>query len=325
MNAFPERKGGDDDMPAWEQAGARGAKGVISAKFARGGDSTKGRRTLILGAGGLLLVLLASVGWGVMRSEGANAATLKNFFAGGGKTEAKAATGGAAPAPAAVVIARVGGEAIYESEIAAEIQAGARGSRNDIIDAYVNTVIAAQAAQSDGSDEAKEAMEYARRKVLSQVYVSKLARTEAAAITEASVKEFYDKQIPASAFDKYAVSYYLTQDGADAEARFAEMQGGKSLDKLAALENKQTKTKYLAAAELPYGTGALVVRMKKGEITRPLATRDGFLLLRLDGTEAGTKGTLEQMTPQIRAILLQQRVTQTLADRRKAADIRIVQ
>jgi|GEM_PF-890028 len=324
MSAWPERKGGDGDSPEWEQAGTRGVKGVISAKFSRDGEPTKGRRTLILGGGGVLLLLLASVGWGVMRNEGANAATLKSFFA-GSKAEAKGA--GAVPtAPAAaVVIARVGGEAIYESEIAAEIQAGARGSRNDIIDAYVNTVIAAQAAQSDGSDEAKEALEYARRKVLSQVYVNKLARTEAAAITEASVKEFYDKQIPASAFDKYAVSYYLTQDAADAEARFSEMQGGKSLDKLAALENKQTKTKYLAAAELPYGTGALVVRMKKGEITRPLATRDGFLLLRLDGTEAGTKGTLEQMTPQIRAILLQQRVAQTLADRRKAADIRIVQ
>lgn len=320
MNAFPEKKGGEE-RPTWEEAGTRG---VISAKFARGGDSTKGRRTLVLGGGGLLLLLLASVGWGVMRNEGANAATLKNFFA-GSKTEAKAA-GTVAPGPAAaVVIAKVGGEPVYESEIVAEIQAGARGSRNDVIDAYVNTVIAAQAAQSEGSDEAKEAMEYARRKVLSQVYVNKLARTEAAAITEASVKEFYDKQIPASAFDKYAVSYYLTQDGADAEARFAEMQGGKSLDKLAALENKQTKTKYLAAAELPYGTGALVVRMKKGEITRPLATRDGFLLLRLDGTEAGTKGTLEQMTPQIRAILLQQRVTQALADRRKAAGIQMLQ
>lgn len=282
---------------------------------------TMGRKTLVLGAGTLLLALLAGAGWAMLKHEGGDLASLKNVF--GTKTADASIV---APAPAvAVVIARVGGEAVYESEIAAEIAAGARGSRNDIVDAYINTVVAAQVAQAAGTAEAKEALEYARRKVLSQVFITSLARKEAAEITEAQVKEFYDKQIPASAFDRYAVSYYLTQDPGDAETRFMEMQAGKSLDKLVALENKQTKTKFIAGSELPYGTGQVVSRMKKGEITRPLATRDGYLLLRVDGIETGAKAPLEQLAPQIRNMLLQQRVSTGMADRRKAADIRIVQ
>lgn len=217
------------------------------------------------------------------------------------------------------VAATVNGEKIYETEILADMQAqGGAASRNDVLEAYINRVLAAQSASKD---KATAAIQYAQRQVLSNLFLTTTQADEAAKITAEDIKAFYDKNVVDSAYNRYSVSYYLTQDQADAMARVEDFAAGRQ-EKLKILETKEGK--WVRLQDIPYGTGQIVASMSKGGITtKPLMVRDGLLILKLLDVQPGKKPSLDEMTPQIKNLLLQNRIGALMMAKRKSADIRI--
>lgn len=216
------------------------------------------------------------------------------------------------------VVATVNGEPIHESEILAELQTNPAISRNDAINNYVNRIVVA--SLTDPAN-AQAAIRLATRQALFNIALTNLQTIESAKITATDVQSYYDRNVQEAAFNQYQVSYYLTQDQTDANERLLEFSRGK-VEKMKLVENKTGN--WIALQDLPYGTGQLVASLEKGQMTpTPLIVRDGLLILRLNDIKKGIKPSVKDLTPQIRTALLQARLTAAVAERRKAADIRI--
>lgn len=252
---------------------------------------------------GVVLCVVALILWDLLSFKQAEADKAKNISA------------------ESVVVATVNGEPIYEYEILSEMRAGSPGSRNDVIQAYVNRVIAAQ--NSEGKN--LEALLYARRQVLSSIYLDQATKNIASKVSDADIQEWYGRNITDERFNRYQVSYYLTQDEKDAEEKLSAFQHGKSLDKLK-LVGKGDRSSWPLADDLPYETGRIVSTMVKGEIvSRPLMVTNGYLILMLVDIENGKKPDIKDIKDQIRAAIVKRRFADLISEKRKAANVRITE
>ena len=77
-------------------------------------------------------------------------------------------------------------------------------------------------------------------------------------------------------------------------------------------------------AAVPYGLGAVVKTMKKGESTQtPIVTREGWLRIRVDDIQPGTKPKLEEVKANLTDLLTTRQLQSRVLAARGAADIRL--
>ena len=219
------------------------------------------------------------------------------------------------------LMAVVNGENITEEDLKPLLDAGI--DKVIALDRYINKMVAAQSAEKQYKAEAVQAMKSVERDLLSQIYLQKTSQRIEKQISEADIKAYYEKNVKTEDFQQYNVTYYLTQDKADAETVSQEaLEGNKSvLGQFKPI--KEGGDKYVFLKDMPYGLGQVIRPMKTNTVSKPIALRNGFFVLHIAGIKEGKRPELGSVTPEIKNILMTERVTQQLEQQRSTAKIEL--
>ncbi|MCE2680336.1 MAG: peptidyl-prolyl cis-trans isomerase [Burkholderiales bacterium] len=255
----------------------------------------------------------------------ANSACNKSELQTTSGSQEKAAGSAIATAPEKMavqkLIAVVNGENITEEDIKPLLDAGIE--KAIALDRYINKIVAAQSAEKQFKADALQTMKSVERDVLSQLYLQKTSQRIERQISEADLKGYYEKNVKIEDFQQYNVSYYLTQDKADAETVSREAQEG-SREVLARFKPiKDGADKYVFLKDMPYGLGQVIRPMKANTFSKPIALRNGFFVLHIAGIKEGKRPELASVITEIKNILMTERVTQQLEQQRSAAKIEL--
>jgi hypothetical protein len=242
---------------------------------------------------------------------------------GGGKT-ATPGVADARPDAGRTVVATVNGQAIYEAEI---IPLMGQMAKAVAIDGYINKVLAAQAgkANTKWGDEAAGRVQAAEREVLSAMYFEKSSAEINAGITEADIQTYYDRNISDEMFNEYGASYviYADMDSATNGAKsLASVDQGETKN-LKKFQTQDGKDAMFAAGQFPYDMGRVIEGMKVGDVSQPLATRNGYFVIKLDKKNAGKKPELKIVKAKVIQTIASQRLSTNVAKLRSSAKIEL--
>jgi hypothetical protein len=229
-----------------------------------------------------------------------------------------------APAPAAApasIVAVVNGEPITELDIAGALLGGV--DRANAVNGHVNKALAAQMATKQFAADAEVVARAAVREALAQLYSDKRAQAVRAALTDAEIKAFYEANVKPEIFAGYKVSALVTQDPKEADEIAAALLRGKAKEHDARFRPLVAGDGYALLGNLPAGLGPVVRELKAGGYSRPLMTREGILILRLDDIRQNPPPDLAAMTPRIKEALTVQKVNAELAKARQHARIEL--
>jgi hypothetical protein len=229
-----------------------------------------------------------------------------------------------APPPAATpasVVAMVNGEPITELDIAGAMVSGV--DRANAVNGHVNKALAAQMASRQFPADAEMVTRAAVREALAQLYSDKRAQAVRAQLTDAEVKAFYEANVKPEMFAGYKASVLVTQDPKEADEIAAAIAHGRTKEFDARFRPIVAGDGYALLANLPAGLGGVVRDLKAGGYSRPLLTREGVLILRLDDIRNNPKPDLAAMTPRIKEVLTVQKVNAELETARRHARIEL--
>jgi peptidyl-prolyl cis-trans isomerase C len=147
-------------------------------------------------------------------------------------------------------------------------------------------------------------------------------------ITEAQIKAAYDEQNKATGSKEYKVRHILVESEVEAKDITAQLKKGAKFEDLA----KKSKDPGSAqkGGELDWaGAGAYVkpfsdamVKLDKGQMTdAPVQSQFGWHVIRVDDIREAQFPPLEQVAPQIREALQQQRIAAFVDELKKKAKI----
>lgn len=148
-------------------------------------------------------------------------------------------------------------------------------------------------------------------------------------VTDAQIKAAYDEQNAASGSKEYLARHILVESEGEAKGLIEQLKKGAKFEELA----KKSKDPGSAqrGGELDWaGPGSYVkpfsdalVKLEKGKLTEaPVQTQFGWHVIRLEDVRDAQFPPLEQVAPQIREALQQQRVAAFAEELRKKATIK---
>ena len=167
-----------------------------------------------------------------------------------------------------------------------------------------------------GTPEYKVQMEQARQAVLLQALLSDYAKKNA--VTDAEIQAEYDKFKAQQSGTEFRARHILVEKEDEAKALIAQIKGGASFEELAKKNSKDPGSGQNGGdldwanpnSYVPEFSQALSA-LKKGEMTEtPVKTQFGFHIIKLEDTREAQFPGLEEVTPQIKQRLGQQRLTQ---------------
>ncbi len=148
-------------------------------------------------------------------------------------------------------------------------------------------------------------------------------------ITDAQIKAAYDEQNASTGGKEYLARHILVESEAEAKGMIEQLKKGSKFEELA----KKSKDPGSAqrGGELDWaGAGSYVkpfsdalVKLEKGKLTEaPVQTQFGWHVIRLEDVRDAQFPPLEQVAPQIREALQQQRVAAFAEELRKKATVK---
>ncbi len=233
------------------------------------------------------------------------------------KVNASAAAGGAVTR----VVATVDGSEISEAELAPFLNAGL--DKAIAIDRAINKVVAANSADKLYSKVSKSAMQSAKNEILANVFVNQRSIEVREGVTEADVKTFYQDRVKVEDFTTFKLRFFVSVDGKEAQDQF-DAVGRNEKEAMAKLAFvKKDGDHYINAAEVPYGLGAAIKKLKAGERLQPVTVREGILILYVDDVRANPKPELAKVQNEIKDLLVAERFNADMKARRAAAKIEL--
>ena len=224
------------------------------------------------------------------------------------------------------VVATVDGQNITYADIKSFVDAGV--DRAIAVDRTVNKVLVANAAKKLYPSEASDVIHTAERDLLSALFLRLKREQVQAMISDASIQNYYDKNITQQQFDMYKLRYYLTRDQSDADnIREMLLKGDK--DALGRLEYFNKEAPFISLAALPYNLGRIVKEnytqeSKNGVVIGPITVRDGFILVMVDAYKPGNRPELSSaLKATIREQMIENALSVALTELRSNAKILI--
>ncbi len=202
--------------------------------------------------------------------------------------------------------------------------------RTQIKEQLIQREILMQEVQRRGladKPEVKFQLDLQRQNALIQALMrDELARNP---VTDAQIKAAYDEQNAATGGKEYRARHILVESEAEAKDLVEQLKKGAKFEDLA----KKSKDPGSAqrGGELDWaGAGSYVkpfseamTKLEKGKMTEaPVQTQFGWHVIRLDDVRDAQFPPLEQVTPQIREALQQQRVAAFAEELKKKATIK---
>jgi len=179
----------------------------------------------------------------------------------------------------------------------------------------------------DTSDDFKAQMELARQTILIRELFADYQKQHP--VTDADIKAEYDKFVATNGGKEYHAHHILVEKEDQAKAIIAQLKKGAKFEDLAKKDSKDPGSGANggdldwanAASYVPEFSNALV-KLKKGETTAtPVKTQFGWHIIRLDDVREAQLPKLEQVKPQIKQQLQQQKLAQFQAELRQKAKI----
>jgi peptidyl-prolyl cis-trans isomerase C len=225
-------------------------------------------------------------------------------------------------------VAIVNGKAVPKARVDAflkQIQAQAAGQGQQlppdldqrVRDKIVMDEIFSQEAEKRGlaaTPEYKLQMEQARQAVLMQALLSDYAKKNS--VTDADMKAEYDKFKAQSSGTEYRARHILVEKEEEAKALIAQIKAGGNFEELAKKNSKDPGSganggdlDFAAPGSYVPEFSQAMVKLKKGEMTQePVKSQFGYHIIKLDDTREAQFPPFEEVKPQIKQRLEQQRL-----------------
>ena len=225
-------------------------------------------------------------------------------------------------------IAIVNGKAVPKARVDAfikQIQAQAAAQNQQlppdldqrVRDKVVMDEIFSQEAERRGlaaTPEYKQQMEQARQAVLLQALLSEYAKKNA--VSDADIQAEYDKFKAQASGTEYRARHILVEKEDEAKALITQIKGGASFEELAKKNSKDPGSganggdlDFAAPGSYVPEFSQAMVKLKKGEMTQePVKSQFGYHIIRLDDTRQAQFPPLEEVKPQIKQRLEQQKL-----------------
>ena len=225
-------------------------------------------------------------------------------------------------------IAIVNGKAVPKARVDAFIkqiqaQAAAQGQQlppdldQRVRDKIVMDEIFSQEAEKRGlaaTADYRTQMEQARQEVLMRALLTDYAKKNT--VTEADIQAEYEKFKAQASGTEYRARHILVEKEDEAKALIAQIKGGASFEDLAKKNSKDPGSganggdlDFAAPGSYVPEFSQAMVKLKKGEMTmEPVKTQFGYHIIRLDDTREAQFPPIDEVKPQIKQRLEQQRL-----------------
>ncbi len=234
------------------------------------------------------------------------------------------------------VVARVDGAAIYESEIEFannelknQLVKVPEGERRKLVIKYLVDrkllIAAAKKAKTDQSENFARRQNYYKERAYRDVYFENATR-----VTKADARAFYDEQMKLrKPQPEMRARHILVKTEDEAKAIVKELEGGADFAELA--KKKSTGPSNVRGGDLGYfGEGqmvpafsAAVSAMKKGEISKPVKTRFGWHVIKLEDKRLRPAPAFEDVSDEITKLLKRSKAGELIVGLREKAKIEI--
>ena len=231
----------------------------------------------------------------------------------------------AAPAAAGLsnvkVVASVDGAEITEAELLPFLNAGL--DKAIAIDRAINKVVAANTADKLYKTVSKSAMQSDKNDILANVYVNERSTEVRNAVTEADIKQFYQERVKVEDFTTMRLRFFVSVDPKEAQEVYDGVGRGdkEAMAKLTFV--KKDGDHFMNAAEVPYGLGGALKKLKAGERLQPLTIREGALVMYVDDVKANPKPELTKVQAEIKDLIVAERFNADIKARRAASKIEL--
>jgi hypothetical protein len=219
------------------------------------------------------------------------------------------------------IVAVVDGAEISEAELQPFLNAGL--DKAVAVDRAINKVVAANTADKLYRAAAKTAMQSARNEVLASVYINQRSIEVRNGVSDKDIKSFYDTRVKGEDFTTFKLKFFVSVDAKEAQDVFDGVGRGEkeALAKLAWV--RKDGEHYLTAADVPYGLGVAVKKLKAGQRLQPVTVREGALVLYVDDIKVNPKPELTKVEAEIKDLLVAERFNEDMKARRAAAKIEL--
>jgi peptidyl-prolyl cis-trans isomerase C len=237
------------------------------------------------------------------------------------------------------LIARVGGVEIRQSDLdLAETEIGAELSRlpapekQEILARYVmDTQMMANQAKKEGLDKSPEfakRVAYYQRRAYRDAYFEHAVRSK---VSDAEAKAIYDERIGSQKPEtEVRARHILVETEAEARDIVEQLNRGADFATLAAEKSKGPSKDQ--GGDLGYFTRGRMVKefdevafkLKKGEISKPVQTRFGWHVLRLDDRREKKNPPFSTFKNMIISQLVRDKAQEVIEGMRKQADIKVI-
>ncbi len=235
------------------------------------------------------------------------------------------------------IVARVDGTAIYESEIKfannelkSQLDKIPQSDRRKLVIKYLVDrtllIAAAKKAKTDQTEGFARRQNYYKERAYRDVYFENATR-----VSKADARAFYDEQIKLrKPQPEMRARHILVKTEDEAKAVIKEIEGGADFAELA--KKKSTGPSNVRGGDLGYfGEGqmvpafsAAVSAMKKGEISKPVKTRFGWHVIKLEDKRIRPAPAFDDVAEEITKLLKRSKAGELIVGLRKKAKIEII-
>ncbi len=204
-------------------------------------------------------------------------------------------------------------------------------NREAIINELVNRELLHQAAVKEKIENNETiAFQLQQLKVdaMIQGLINKLSNDKT--ITEKDLKKEYDKRIADAKLSEYKARHILLKTEEEAKTVIAELDSGSKFEELAKKKSTGPSAKdggdlgWFNPSQMVPPFSQAVAQLKKGSYTKkPVKTQFGYHVIKLEDTRKRTPPKFEEIKPQIKMMLQNQRIQKYITDLRKKAKIDI--
>ncbi len=253
------------------------------------------------------------------------------------KTQTAATQTDTAPKGSGAVVAKINGVEVRESDlvladedVGQQAPAATPEAKRDYLITYIaDTILLTQAAEAKKlheTDEFKQSLDFARKKLL----MGKLLESEAkAAVTEPALRKVYDDAIKQMTPEEEVRARHIlveTEDEAKAirdeiekGADFAELAKQKSKDTGAAAEGGDLG--YFGKAQMVPEFSEAAFKLEKGQLSQPVKSDFGWHIIKIEDKRLKPVPEFEQVRGQIESFAMRKAQAEYLAKLRESAKI----
>ena len=204
-------------------------------------------------------------------------------------------------------------------------------NREAIINELVNRELLHQAAIKEKvENDETVAFQIKQLKVdaLIQGLINKLSKENS--ISDKTLKAEYDKRIAGAKLSEYKARHILLKTEEEAKTVIAELDSGSKFEELAKKKSTGPSAKdggdlgWFNPAQMVPPFSQAIAQMKKGSYTKkPVKTQFGYHVIKLEDTRKRTPPKFEDIKPQLKMVLQNQRIQEYITNLRKKAKIDI--